>query len=106
MRALITLPDCKSGVRRVEYPVPGKGQIRVQVKAIALNPVDALYVAKPASGPGRVVGSDFAGVVESLGDGVEAGTWAIGDPVAGFLHGGMFTIIQAIPTLSLNMSSC
>ncbi|KDQ11971.1 hypothetical protein BOTBODRAFT_176751 [Botryobasidium botryosum FD-172 SS1] len=88
MQALVTLPDADAGVRTVPIPAPGPGQVRVRVKAIALNPVDALYVAKPASAPGRVVGSDFAGIVDAVGEASdERPLWKVGDRVAGFLHG-------------------
>ncbi|KAH8116208.1 chaperonin 10-like protein [Phellopilus nigrolimitatus] len=86
MQALVTLSDSQAGVRSVAIPQPGANQIRVRVKVAALNPVDALYVAKPAAPPGRVVGSDFAGVVETVGEDAK-GAWKKGARVAGFLHG-------------------
>lgn len=85
MQALVTIPGADAAVRTISIPEPGTGQVRIRVKAVALNPVDAMYVAKPASAPGRTVGSDFAGVVEALGDDAK---WNIGDRVSGFLHGG------------------
>jgi len=59
----------------------------VKVHSVALNPVDALYVAHPQDKPGRVVGSDIAGVIDKVGDGVTA--WHVGDRVAGLLQGGV-----------------
>ena len=89
MQALVTLPGNSAGIRDVPIPEPDAGQIRVRVKAVALNPVDALYVAKPAAAPGRTIGSDFAGVVDKLGEPLPGRPiWSIGDRVAGFLHGG------------------
>lgn len=58
----------------------------IKVHAVALNPVDALYVAHPSDKPGRVVGSDIAGVVDKIGNGVTK--WKLGDRVAGLLQGG------------------
>lgn len=55
--------------------------------SVALNPVDSLYVAHPADKPGRVVGSDIAGVVDKVGNGVV--DWKVGDRVAGLLQGGV-----------------
>ena len=54
---------------------------------MALNPVDSLYVAHPADQtPGRVVGSDVAGMIEKVG--TEVTGWGVGDRVAGLLQGG------------------
>ena len=55
-------------------PKPGPGQILVRVHAVALNPID-LYirsglVAMPMAFP-YVIGCDFAGTVEAVGDGVK-----------------------------------
>ncbi|TDL24517.1 GroES-like protein [Rickenella mellea] len=85
MQALVTIPNGSAAVQQVPIPSPSHGQVRVRVKTIALNPVDALYVAKPASAPGRVVGSDFAGIVEDVGEGVTH--LKVGVRVAGFMHG-------------------
>jgi NADPH:quinone reductase-like Zn-dependent oxidoreductase len=67
-------------LRRIEraLPVPGGGEVRVRLRAVALNARD-LNVA--AVGSGRVVpASDAAGVVEAIGEGVTR--WRVGDRVA------------------------
>jgi NADPH:quinone reductase-like Zn-dependent oxidoreductase len=66
------------GPDRIEYgdlpdPVPGPGQVRVRVRAAALNHLD-IFVRNgipgiPVSLP-HVMGSDGAGVIESVGPGV------------------------------------
>ena len=89
MQALVTIPSSKAGVRTIPIPKPDVGQILVRVKAVALNPTDAFYVAKP-TGIGKTVGSDFAGIVAEVGDNVDANL--IGEKVAGFVHGGMWRI--------------
>jgi NADPH:quinone reductase-like Zn-dependent oxidoreductase len=61
-------------------------KISVKVHYIALNTVDPLYVYNPVAALGRVVGSDIAGTVDKLGDGVS--DWNVGDRVAGLLQGG------------------
>lgn len=58
----------------------------IKVHSLALNPVDSLYVGSPVAPPGRVVGSDFSGTVEKLGEGVTQ--WKVGDRVSGFNQGG------------------
>lgn len=56
-------------VGRVPVPVPASNELLIAVHAVALNPVDALYVAHPISRSlGRVVGSDIAGVVVAVGE--------------------------------------
>ena len=58
----------------VDAPLPGAGQVRVQVKALGLNRAEALmragaYIETPALPSG--LGLEAAGVVERLGEGVE-----------------------------------
>jgi NADPH:quinone reductase-like Zn-dependent oxidoreductase len=71
----------------VPDPVPGPGEALVRVKAASINPGEgkiregALHSRFPATFPSGE-GSDFAGVVEALGDGVTA--VAVGDEVIGY----------------------
>jgi len=73
----------------VERPVPGPGQVLVNVKAAAINPGEAtirqglLADRWPATFPSGQ-GSDLAGVVVALGEGVHG--FVIGDAVIGFTH--------------------
>jgi NADPH:quinone reductase-like Zn-dependent oxidoreductase len=77
-------------VVEVERPLPGPGQVLVRVKAAGINPGEAairqglLHDVWPATFPSGQ-GSDLAGVVEQVGDGVEG--FATGDEVIGFTHG-------------------
>lgn len=51
--------------------IPTPGEIRVQVKAVSLNPVDAkLFVNLPPSSE-KVLGYDAAGIVDAVGEGVD-----------------------------------
>ena len=74
-------------VRDVPRPQPGPGEVLVSVKAVAINPGEAmirrgaLHDRWPASFPSGQ-GSDFAGVVAELGDGAHG--FAVGDEVLGF----------------------
>lgn len=71
----------------IDAPVPGPGQLLVGVKAAGINPGEAkireglLHERFPATFPSGE-GSDLAGVVKLLGDGVDG--WAEGDEVIGF----------------------
>lgn len=68
MKALTLDAENKTAtVQDVAIPSPGPNELLIAVKAIALNPVDALYTAEPLGSTGRVVGSDFAGLVVARG---------------------------------------
>jgi NADPH:quinone reductase-like Zn-dependent oxidoreductase len=77
------------GVVDVPRPVPGHGQVVVRVKAAGINPGEAairaglLHERWPATFPSGQ-GSDLAGIVDEVGDGVAA--VAVGDEVIGFTH--------------------
>ena len=74
-------------VVEVQDPVPGPGQLVVRVKAVGINPGEAkireglLHDRWPATFPSGQ-GSDLAGVVEAVGDGVDS--FQAGDEVIGF----------------------
>jgi NADPH:quinone reductase-like Zn-dependent oxidoreductase len=76
-------------VVEVDRPVPGPGQVLVRVRAAGINPGEAsireglMHARWPATFPSGQ-GSDLAGVVEELGDGVEE--FAVGDEIIGFTH--------------------
>lgn len=73
----------------VERPVPGPDQVLVSVKAAGINPGEAsirkgqLHQRWPATFPSGE-GSDLAGVVVAVGEGVQA--FAVGDEVIGFTN--------------------
>ncbi|AYG04499.1 NADP-dependent oxidoreductase [Gryllotalpicola protaetiae] len=96
------------GVVHEEPPHPGPGEVRVQVRANGLNPVDFKVMNSPGhaahygiadprgDGRGTGVGFDFAGDVDELGPGVTRFT--LGDAVLGGRRHhalGDFVIIQA-----------
>jgi NADPH:quinone reductase-like Zn-dependent oxidoreductase len=89
MKALVLDAKARTGVvKEVPSPAPAPNEVLVQVKAIALNPVDALYTAHPIGNTGRVLGSDFAGVVVTVGSSVPSSTGLrVDSRVAGFLQG-------------------
>jgi NADPH:quinone reductase-like Zn-dependent oxidoreductase len=87
VRALVIPQTGPPEVLRVEErpdPTPGPGEVRVRVRAAGINFADlmarqGLYPDAPKLP--AVVGYEFAGEVESLGDGVEG--VAVGDRVLG-----------------------
>ncbi|HET8976572.1 MAG TPA: NADP-dependent oxidoreductase [Solirubrobacteraceae bacterium] len=76
-------------VADVKPPRPGRGQLLVRVRAAGVNPGEAkirqgaMHERFPATFPSGE-GSDLAGVVEEVGEGVTG--FAIGDEVLGFTH--------------------
>ncbi len=72
------------GIEEVSRPEPGPGEVRIQVRAAALNHLD-LWVRRGLpiehTMP-HIGGSDLAGVVHDVGEGVEAkvGTRVVVDP--------------------------
>ncbi|MFC2251292.1 zinc-dependent alcohol dehydrogenase family protein [Labrys portucalensis] len=70
-------------IEEAELPLPGRGEIRIQVKALGLNRAEALlregsYIETPGLPSG--LGLEAAGVVESLGAGVDG--FSLGDAVS------------------------
>jgi NADPH:quinone reductase-like Zn-dependent oxidoreductase len=87
MKALILNAEKRTAeVQHVPHPSPGDGEILVKVYAIALNPIDPLYVHNPLGNSGRTVGSDFSGSVAARGKNTPSAI-EIGQRVAGFLQG-------------------
>jgi NADPH:quinone reductase-like Zn-dependent oxidoreductase len=80
-------------VTEVDPPIPGPGQVRIAVRAVGVNPIDAkirrgdLVGQFPAEFP-IVPGWDVAGVVDAVGDDVR--DIAMGDEVFGLAVGGSY----------------
>ncbi len=77
-------------LRDVPLPHPMPGQVRVRVAASGVNRADLLQrkgrYPVPEGWPTDILGMEFAGEIEAIGDKVE--DWAIGDRVMGLLGGG------------------
>src|SRR5436190_13274377 len=103
MKAAIVARYGSLEVGEVEKPAPAEGQVLVHVKATSLNAVDWYglngrpYFARAMTGLRRPktteLGSDFAGVVESVGDGVD--DFAPGDEVYGSASGSFAEYVLA-----------
>jgi NADPH:quinone reductase len=96
MRAIaITKPGGPDVLALVDRPLPepSRGEVRVRVRATAINRADLLqrmgaYPA-PADSPPDIPGLEFAGEVDALGPGVER--LAVGDRVFGLVGGGGYS---------------
>lgn len=77
-------------VEDVPRPEPGPGQLLVRVSASGVNRADLLQrrgrYPVPPGYPEEILGLEYSGVVESVGEGV--GEWSSGDAVMGITGGG------------------
>jgi putative PIG3 family NAD(P)H quinone oxidoreductase len=88
-------------VRDVPMPEPGRGAIRVRVRAFGVNRADVLqrrgrYPA-PADAPPDIPGLEFAGQVDAVGGGRQP--WAVGDRVMGIAGGGTYAEYVVVPAV-------
>ncbi|KAL7920118.1 GroES-like protein [Trichoderma austrokoningii] len=96
MKALILTPATKDvSVQEILVPEPRSGEVLIRVHAVALNPIDSIYVFHPiAEQEHRVVGTDFAGVITAFGPDLSSSSdlrAKIGSRVAGFHQGACST---------------
>ena len=92
-------------VTDIEVPQPADGEVRVKVRAASVNGFDLAVANGMLNGAMEhrfpvVLGKDFAGIVDALGDGVEE--YAVGDRVFGvvtkdFLGDGSFAEYVTVP---------
>lgn len=90
-------------VADLDDPVPGPGQVRVEVHGTALNRADLLqrrgaYPAPPGV-PSDIPGLEFAGVVEAVGEGVDES--AVGSWVMGLVGGGGYAELLVTPATQI-----
>ena len=106
MRALAILDDGNpASIQDVDQPQPGPGEVRVRVRAASINGFDIFVANGYLKGMMEhrfpvVIGKDFAGTVDALGEGVTE--FAVGDRVFGvvtkpFLGDGSFGEYVTVP---------
>src|SRR4051812_42390690 len=79
-------------------PVPGPGEVVLDVAAAGLNRADLLQrqgFYPPPPGASEVLGMECSGTVSAVGAGVEG--WAVGDPACALLSGGGYAERVAVP---------
>lgn len=109
MRAVV-VADGKPVVQAVAVPSPGPKEVRIKVRAAAVNPVDWKTAASDEAGspssqpaarnPGNVPGFDASGVIDRIGDGVT--DWKVGDEVIAFSEArGAYAEFVVVPTTTI-----
>ena len=87
MKALVMQGDKRAAiVTDRPLPKPRPGYVHVKVNHVALNPTDWKHI-EYFNDPGSLVGCDFAGTVEEIGESYSK-DWRKGDRICGFAHGG------------------
>lgn len=79
-------------------PVPGAGEVLIEVAASAVNRADLLQRAghyPPPPGASEIPGLECSGRIAALGDGVTG--WSVGDEVCALLAGGGYAQRVAVP---------
>ena len=82
----------------VDDPVPGAGEVLLDVAATAVNRADVMQrrgFYDPPPGASPYPGLECSGRVAALGDGVTG--WAVGDEVCALLSGGGYATRVAVP---------
>ncbi|MET0888480.1 MAG: NADP-dependent oxidoreductase [Mycetocola sp.] len=90
-------------VTDIDTPLPGPGEVAVRVEAAGVNPADwkvrsGARATSPLALPQRI-GSDGAGIVTAIGDGIEG--LRIGNPVVVFGASGVYASDVVVPFASI-----
>ncbi len=97
MRAVEIGPGGTLSVQSRSVPRPNAGEVLIKVRAAGVNPVDWKVAPRRV---GMVPGTDVAGVIDTLGEGVNG--WKIGDQVLGFARGsGSYAEYAVVPVTGL-----
>ena len=85
-------------VTELPDPVPGPGEVLLEVAATAVNRADLLQrqgFYPPPPGASDIIGLECSGTVAGLGEGVTG--WAVGDQVCALLAGGGYASRVVVP---------
>lgn len=96
-------PDAELVVEERPLAAPGAHEVRVRVRATAVNRADLLqrrgFYPAPPGAPADVLGLELAGEVDAVGPGVTE--LAVGDPVWGIAGGGTYASHAILPARTL-----
>ena len=86
-------------LREVPTPSPTRGDVRVRVRATAINRADLIqragFYPAPPDSPQDIPGLEFAGEIDAVGEGVTE--WTPGDRVIGLCGGGAYAEAVVVP---------
>ena len=87
-------------VSDVPEPVPGPGELLIDVAAAGVNNADLMqrrgrYPVPPGASP--ILGLECSGTIAGIGPGVRGGRWAVGDRVCALLTGGGYAERVTVP---------
>jgi len=86
-------------IQRVSIRKPGRGEVRISVRAAGINRADLLQrrglYPPPPGWPADIPGLEYAGEVEALGEGADM--WHVGDRVMGLVGGGGYAEYVVVP---------
>lgn len=104
MRAIVLLGSGTLELRTdVPTPEPGAGQVRVRIRATAVNRADLVQRAgsypAPPDAPADILGLEYAGEIDALGDGVRE--LRVGERVFGLVGGGSYAEYVVVPERAL-----
>jgi NADPH:quinone reductase-like Zn-dependent oxidoreductase len=101
MRAVEVAPDGTLSVQTRPVPKPAAGEVLIRVRAAGVNPVDWKVAQRRI---GLVPGTDVAGTIDTLGEGVAG--FAVGDAVVGWARqSGSYAEYAVVPVNSLAKKS-
>ncbi len=102
MHAVLTGEDRKLYWGTVPDPIPGEGDVLLEIHAAALNRADLLQRAgqyPPPPGWPEWFGLEAAGIIRDMGPRAKAeGRWHVGDAVCALLGGGGYAEYVAVPS--------
>lgn len=81
MKAAVYVEKQRLEVREVPTPRPGPGQVLVKIRYCAICGSDVHRFQHGMVRPGAVLGHEYCGVIEEIGEGVDG--WSVGDRVIG-----------------------
>ncbi|MDF1602228.1 NAD(P)H-quinone oxidoreductase [Nocardioides sp. YIM 152315] len=91
-------PPENLSLQEVPTPIPGPGEVAIEVAATAVNRADTLQrqgYYPPPPGVSEVIGLECSGVVSAVGEGVVR--WEVGDEVCALLAGGGYATCVVAP---------
>jgi NADPH:quinone reductase-like Zn-dependent oxidoreductase len=101
MQAVEVGADGRLSLQTRPVPQPGAGEVLIRVRAAGVNPVDWKSAQRRI---GMVPGTDVAGTIDTLGEGVT--NFAVGDAVLGFARqSGSYAEYAVAPVASLAKKS-